>query len=76
MTVIINFVVDIVLIPRIGVVGGSIGTDAAYAVYAPAQLVVCQRVLKLDLRPVARTFVRTLVAAAVAEPARPRSAAG
>jgi peptidoglycan biosynthesis protein MviN/MurJ (putative lipid II flippase) len=63
-TVILNLVLDLLLVPRIGVIGGAIGTDAAYALYAPAHLIICQRILHLDLRPVARTFLRVLLAGA------------
>jgi O-antigen/teichoic acid export membrane protein len=63
-TAAVNIAVDFVLVPRIGVVGGSIGTDLAYAVYAPAHLVICQQVLGLELRGTARTFARTFVAGA------------
>jgi stage V sporulation protein B len=61
-TVVINLVVDIVLVPRIGVIGGAWGTDAAFALYAPAHLWICQRVLHLDLRPTAVTLARTALA--------------
>jgi O-antigen/teichoic acid export membrane protein len=61
-TVLINLVLDLVLVPRIGVLGGCIGTDVAYALYAPAHLVICRRTLGLDLRPAARTFLRTILA--------------
>jgi O-antigen/teichoic acid export membrane protein len=63
-TVAINFALDIVLVPRIGVVGGAIGTDVAYGLYAPAHLLICQRILHLDLRPTARTLLRALLAGA------------
>jgi O-antigen/teichoic acid export membrane protein len=63
-TVAINMGLDFILVPRIGVVGGSIGTDVAYALYAPAHLAICQQALGLDLRGTARTFVRTFVAGA------------
>jgi len=63
-TTAINMGLDFVLVPRIGVVGGSIGTDVAYAVYAPAHLAICQQALHLDLRGTARTFARTFVAGA------------
>ena len=63
-TTAINVIVDFVLVPRIGVVGGAIGTDLAYLLYAPAHLVICRQALGLDLRATARTFVRTLVAGA------------
>ena len=61
-TVLINLVVDMLLVPRIGVLGGAWGTDAAFALYAPAHLFICQRVLDLDLRPTALTFARTSLA--------------
>jgi O-antigen/teichoic acid export membrane protein len=61
-TVIINVVLDLLLVPRIGVVGGAIGTDVAYGLYAPAHLLLCQRVLHLNLRPTAGVLARTLLA--------------
>ncbi len=64
-TVIVNLVLDLVLVPRIGVLGGCVGTDVAYALYAPAHLVICQRTLRFDLRPAARTFLRTTLAGCV-----------
>lgn len=64
MTVAINVTLDLVLIPKIGVIGGAVGTDAAYALYAPAHLFICQRTLQIDLRPAFRTFVRATVACA------------
>lgn len=63
-TVLINCVMDLLLVPRIGVLGGAWGTDAAFALYCPAHLVICQRALHLDLRPTAITFVRTMLAGA------------
>ncbi len=63
-TAVLNLVIDLVLVPRMGVVGGAIGTDVAYGLYAPAHLWICQRALDLDLRPVARTLVRTTTAGA------------
>jgi O-antigen/teichoic acid export membrane protein len=64
MTVLVNLVLDLVLVPRIGVIGGCVGTDVAYAVYAPAHLFICQRALQIDLQPAARTFIRTTLAGA------------
>jgi O-antigen/teichoic acid export membrane protein len=64
-TVLINCAIDLVLVPRIGVVGGAWGTDAAFALYVPAHLWICQRALHLDLRPTAVTLVRTALAGAV-----------
>jgi O-antigen/teichoic acid export membrane protein len=64
-TLLINCAIDLVLVPRIGVVGGAWGTDAAFALYVPAHLWICQRVLHLDLRPTAVSFARTALAGAV-----------
>lgn len=63
-TATLNLVVDLVLVPRMGVVGGAIGTDLAFGFYAVAHLFICQRALQLDLRPAARTFLFTTVAGA------------
>jgi len=61
-TVLLNAGIDVALIPRIGVVAGAIGTGAAYAVYVPAHLRLCHRFLRLDLRALAATFARSLLA--------------
>jgi O-antigen/teichoic acid export membrane protein len=62
-TVLINLGIDLVLIPRIGIVGGAIGTDVAYALYVPAHLWICNRLLGLELRPVGLAFARSMIAA-------------
>lgn len=64
-TVLINCAMDLVLVPRIGVLGGAWGTDAAFALYCPAHLYICQRALHLDLRPTILTFARAVLAGAV-----------
>ena len=64
-TVLINIGLDLLLVPRLGVIGAAIGTDAAYLLYAPAHLYICQRVLKVDLRPALWTFLRTGLAGAL-----------
>ena len=58
-----NVVLDVILIPEIGIVGGAIGTDVAFLIYVPAHLMICQRVLQLDLRPLAATLARSMLAA-------------
>ena len=63
-TVLLNAGIDVALIPRIGVVAGAIGTGVAYAVYVPAHLWLCHRILRLDLRALAATFGRALLAGA------------
>jgi O-antigen/teichoic acid export membrane protein len=65
-TVAINVILDIILIPRVGIVGAAIGTDVAFAVYVPAHLWLCARRVELDLRPLAATLARLSVAALAA----------
>jgi O-antigen/teichoic acid export membrane protein len=50
-TVVVNTGIDLVLIPHLGPVGGAIGTDVAYALYAPAHALICFRVLAVSPRP-------------------------
>lgn len=64
-TVMINIGLDLLLVPRLGVIGGALGTDAAYLLYAPAHLYICRRVLGVDLRPTALTFLRAGLAGAL-----------
>jgi O-antigen/teichoic acid export membrane protein len=64
-TVAINVVADLILIPRVGIVGGAIGTDLAFIVYAPAHFWVCQRIVGIRFRPIAGTVLRASVAGAV-----------
>jgi len=61
----LNAVIDVALIPRIGIVAGAIGTGAAYLVYVPAHLWICRRLLDLRLRPLAATLGRSLLAGAI-----------
>jgi O-antigen/teichoic acid export membrane protein len=63
-TVALNAAIDVVLIPRIGVVAGAIGTGVAYLVYVAAHVWLCHRILRLDLRVLARTLARALLASA------------
>jgi O-antigen/teichoic acid export membrane protein len=59
----INVVVDLALIPTVGIQGAAIGTDLAYLLYVPAHLAICADLLQLDLRPLLRTLARCAVAA-------------
>jgi O-antigen/teichoic acid export membrane protein len=65
-TVAINALIDALLIPRIGVVGGAVGTDVAFALYVTGHLVLCRRRLQLELRPLGITFLRAILAGAAA----------
>jgi hypothetical protein len=65
-TVLINIVIDLILLPTIGVVGGAVGTDVAFGIYALGHIWLCQRVLDAPLRPILLSFGRCLFAAGLA----------
>jgi O-antigen/teichoic acid export membrane protein len=60
----INVVVDVVLLPKIGIVAAAIGTSAAYALWVPAHVWLLHRHAGLALRPLAITNVRSCLAGA------------
>ena len=61
--VLVNLAIDLVLIPDIGVIGGAVGTDVAFALYVLAHLWICWRLLGFSPRPLIGTLIRALVAA-------------
>lgn len=63
-TLLINLVIDLLLISKIGIVAGAIGTDVAYTLYVGAHVWICQRLLGLRLRPLGVTLARALPASA------------
>jgi O-antigen/teichoic acid export membrane protein len=65
-TVAVNLVIDLILIPRIGVIGGAVGSDIAYAIYVLAQFGFCVSTLGLRIRPHVITLVRCAAASAPA----------
>ena len=62
-TLLVNAAIDIVLIPRIGILGAAVGSDVAYAIYVAANLWLCHSLLDLPLGPLARTAARSALAA-------------
>ena len=60
----LNVGVDLLLIPKWGVVGAAIGTDLAYALYAFGHLRICHQLTGLPLLPLLATLGRALVATA------------
>jgi len=62
-TVGLNIAIDIALIPRIGIIGGAIGTDIAYTFYVVGHLWICKTAIGLSLRPIAIVLLRATVAA-------------
>lgn len=61
-----NVVVDVLLLPEIGIVAGAIGNDVAYAIWVPGHLVILHRVLGMPLRPHWLALARATAAATVA----------
>jgi O-antigen/teichoic acid export membrane protein len=61
-----NIGLDLLLLPRIGIVGGAIGNDVAYAIWVPGHMWILHRMLGLELRPQVLVIVRATAAAAVA----------
>ena len=60
----INVVLNLVLLPWIGVVGAAIATSVSYAVYVPAHFRICHQELVFGLRPLVLTLARAAAAAA------------
>ncbi len=61
---IIDLLLDVILIPKIGALGGAVATSVAYGMYVPAHLLICRRLLSISLRPLMVTTMRSLAAAA------------
>lgn len=60
----VNAGLDLILIPRMGIVAAVIGITAAFGVYVPGHYLICQRQLDLDPRPLLLTLVRCGLAGA------------
>jgi O-antigen/teichoic acid export membrane protein len=58
----VNVVVDVVLLPRIGIVAGAIGTSAAYALWVPAHVWILRKRGGLRVRPLLVTVLRSALA--------------
>ena len=61
---VVNVIVSLTLLPRIGIVAGAIGTSAAYLVWVPAHVYLLRIHAGLPLGAIARTTLRALIAAA------------
>ncbi|UJA19994.1 polysaccharide biosynthesis protein [Thermoleophilia bacterium SCSIO 60948] len=61
----INAVIDLILIPRIGVMGAVIGCTVGYTLFIGAHLWLCRVVIGISVARIARTAVAVLVAAAL-----------
>ncbi len=61
----VNAILDVILIPRIGIVAGAISTSIAFLIYVPAHLWFLHRMLPLDLRALGLTALRSALAGGV-----------
>ncbi|WCB95994.1 hypothetical protein DSM104299_04748 [Baekduia alba] len=59
----INVVIDVTLLPTLGVVAAAIGTSVAYIVWVPSHILILNRSAGVPIRPVVVTTLRGLVAA-------------
>lgn len=62
----LNVALDLILVPRIGVVAGAIGTGVAFAVYTGGHVVICRRALGTSFGSLVPSLSRGLLAAAAA----------
>jgi O-antigen/teichoic acid export membrane protein len=62
--VVVGAVIDVILIPEIGILGAAVGSDVGYALYVGGHLWLSHRYLRLPLRPLAASAARSLTAAA------------
>lgn len=66
LALVVNLVIDLVLLPTVGVLGAAVGTGVAFAIYVPAHLRICVGAFGIDMRPVLLTLARAAGAAAAA----------
>jgi stage V sporulation protein B len=59
-----NLVIDLLLIPDLGIVAGAIGTGVALLIYAPGHLWICAKRLPISSRAIVSTLGKTAIAAA------------
>ena len=62
----INIVIDIILVPEMGVTAGALGTGVALVVYVAGHVRICQREMDVSFASLVPTALRGLAAAAVA----------
>ena len=62
---VINVVLDLILIPKIGIVAGAIGTDVAFGFFLAGHILLARSLLGLNLRPLGATLIRVSAAAGV-----------
>jgi O-antigen/teichoic acid export membrane protein len=63
-TLVANTVVDLILIPKIGPIGGAVGSTAGYLIYVPGHLWICDRLVGLPRASLVWSLLRSLAAGA------------
>ena len=58
----VNALLDAILIPKIGIVAGAIGTDIAYFIFVAGHVVIVRKLIDLPLRPLGLTLARVSIA--------------
>lgn len=61
--VLLNLVIDVALIPELGVLGATIGTNVAYAFFIGAHVWLSHELIGISLRRLGLTVIRALAAA-------------
>jgi O-antigen/teichoic acid export membrane protein len=59
-----NVLVDVILLPKIGIVAGAVGTSVAYAIWVPAHVWILRKRGGLMVRPFLLTLARSVLAGA------------
>ena len=62
----VNVVIDIILVPEIGITAGAIGTGVAFSIYTAGHAVICRRALGVSFASFGPTITRGLLAWAAA----------
>jgi len=58
----LNLIIDLILVPRIGIVAGAIGTGAAFVLYTGGHIRICQRLMGVSFERLALTALRGTIA--------------
>ena len=58
----LNALLDVILIPKIGIVAGAIGTDLAFLLFLTGHVVIVRKLIDLPLRPLGLTLARVALA--------------
>lgn len=64
--VVVELVLLLVLVPRIGIVAGAVAAGVAYGLYVPAHIWICRSLVGLPLRPLLVALAQATLATAAA----------